>query len=373
MKIIITSFALAYATSTASANSSMCSNPSTAYPDDIPWVEYQGDSYIFTRQKYNSVCVGSNGQQFEYGTIVGVYPSIDAPGGGCSTACVIGVSSDQARGCNNRPPSNRLVGFEYDCEQATCKCLYQAGTLGNQYSQCFADMNTNNGGNGQVLTTQPQQGETCYSLYIQSNKPIPSPTPPVGRGICALEPDYSCYIDGHPPCCNVDGGRSCPNYLTMCNNHAGGESGFDYCDNSPSYTCFDTPNGRPSCCNEPGGSYMNCPQTQPKCDVQPAPKPGPKDGPPPPKTGFESFNVVPTKGRKGTQKRTIKGFFPHPDTGFESFNVVQTKGRKGVRPSSKLTIKGFSPHPDTEIVKLDRLQTLKGQQVKRKANYFRSN
>ncbi len=183
MKIIITSFALVYATSTASANSSMCSNPSTAYPNDIPWVDYGNDSYIFTRQKYNSVCVGSNGQQFEYGTIVGEYPPIDMEGGGCSTACVIGVSSDQARGCNNRPPPNRLVGFEYDCEQATCKCLYQAGTLGNQYSQCFAEMNTNNGGSGQVLTTLPQQGETCYSLHIQSNDPIPSPTPPLGSGI----------------------------------------------------------------------------------------------------------------------------------------------------------------------------------------------
>ncbi len=140
----------------------------------------------------------------------------------------------------------------------------------------------------------------------------------------------------------------------MCNNHAGGESGFDYCTNSPSYTCYDTPNGRPSCCNEPGGSYMNCPQTQPKCDVQPAPKPGPKGGPPPPKAGFESFNFVPTKG-----------------------------GSKGMTP--KRTIKGFSPQPDTEIEKLERLPMLKGQQAKKKANkpirifkhgqnnYFRSN
>ena len=172
MKIIITSFALAYATSTASANSSMCSNPSTAYPDDIPWVEYQGDSYIFTRQKYNSVCVGSNGQQFEYGTIVGEYPPIDMEGGGCSTACVIGVSSDQARGCNNRPPSNRLVGFEYDCEQDTCKCLYQAGTLGNQYSKCFDDMNTSNqgdvfsSGSAEMVYTLPSQGRTCYARVL---------------------------------------------------------------------------------------------------------------------------------------------------------------------------------------------------------------
>ena len=136
-----------------------------------------GDEYIFTREKYNSVCVDSRGQQFDYGTIRGEYPPIDTTGSGCSTACVKGISVDKAKGCNQRPPSNRLVGFQYDCESTTCKCLYEAGTLGNQYSQCFDDMNTSNHGSGQVYSTKPQQGQTCYSLHIQSNNPPPSPTP----------------------------------------------------------------------------------------------------------------------------------------------------------------------------------------------------
>ena len=179
MKIIITSFALVYATSTAvTAKSDSCSNMDYAYPRYIPSITYDSDSYIFTRQKYNSICVDSQGRQFEYGTIQGEYTPIDEVGGGCSTACVEGVSSDQARGCNQRPPSDMLVGFQYDCDAATCYCLYEAGTLGDQYSDCFDDMNTSNEGSGQVYGTIPQQGETCYSLQIQVN------TPPVGTSIC---------------------------------------------------------------------------------------------------------------------------------------------------------------------------------------------
>eukprot|EP00986_Skeletonema_menzelii_P004926 scaffold1723_cov144-Skeletonema_menzelii.AAC.8 len=260
MKIIVASFALVYATtSTAFASSHSCNDLDYSYPNDLPWVNYQGEDYIFTRQKYNSVCVDSHNREYEYGTIPGVYTPIDEAGGGCSTFCVEGTSSDSARGCNLRPPSNKLVGFQYDCESATCKCLYEAGTLNNQYSRCFDDMNTSNKGNGQVSGTKVQQGETCYSLHIQSTDP------PVG-GICTYEPDRDCYKSGHPQCCSVDGGANCPDYLTMCDNHAEGMSGTDYCTNSPEYQCYNTYNGHPSCCSETGGPFMNCPKTQPACD-----------------------------------------------------------------------------------------------------------
>lgn len=89
---------------------------------------------------------------------------------------------------------------------------------------------------------------------------------------------------------------------------------------------------------------MNCPQTQPKCDVQPAPKPGPKGGGPPPKTGFESFNFVQTK--QGNLTGNL------------------TKGRKVIRP-----------RPSTEFENLERTPKLKGQLAapKKKTFYFRSN
>ena len=260
MKIIVASFALVYATtSTAFASSHSCNDLDYSYPNDLPWVNYQGEDYIFTRQKYNSVCVDSHNREYEYGTIPGVYTPIDEAGGGCSTFCVEGTSSDSARGCNLRPPSNKLVGFQYDCESATCKCLYEAGTLNNQYSRCFDDMNTSNKGNGQVSGTKGQQGETCYSVHIQSTDP------PVG-GICTYEPDWDCYKTGHPQCCSVDGGANCHDYLTMCDNYAEGMSGTDYCTNSPEYQCYNTYNGHPSCCSETGGPFMNCPKTQPACD-----------------------------------------------------------------------------------------------------------
>ena len=335
MKFSIASATILYYFSPASASSS-CQDLDTAYPSQIPFVEYQNEDFIFTRQKYNSVCVDSRGNQFEYGEIAGIYPPINEPESGCSTACVKGVSVDQARGCNQRPPSNKLVGFEYDCSRATCKCLYEAGTLGNQYSQCFDDMNTSNKGTGEVDRTTPQQGETCYSLYIQSNNPPPSPTPPVGTGICSYAPDYNCYSDGHPPCCKEDGGRNCPNYLTMCNNHAQGMSGFDYCTNAPDYQCYNTSNGHPSCCNEPGGSYMNCPKAQPACDGPPGPPgpPQPKGGPP--KMAFESFRRVGNvQVMKGQQMQA-----PHK-TEYANTNYVKQEWIKGQQKQAPLQIKGF--------------------------------
>eukprot|EP00986_Skeletonema_menzelii_P021088 scaffold33169_cov166-Skeletonema_menzelii.AAC.1 len=268
MKIISTSFALVYATSTASANNSVCSNLSYAYPHVSP-VEYQdqGQNYemTFFPTKYNTECVDSTGEQFEYGTIEGVNPSIDTPGGGCSNFCIKGYGRAEARGCYQRPPVSELVGFEYDCEQATCKCLYQVGTLGDQYSECFDDMNASNQGNVfsnqdklENVYTLPKQGQTCYARLF--NAPSPSPAP-VGSGICTYTPDYDCYKSGHPSCCDENNGKDCPNELTMCDNTSEGMTGWNYCASSPDYKCYE--DGQPNCCAE---NAMNCPKTKPGCD-----------------------------------------------------------------------------------------------------------
>lgn len=223
-----TSFALAYASSaTASASASSdntCDNVSVAYPSNLPWVNYEGNSYIFSRQKYNSVCVDPQGQEYEYGAIEGYYGSATP----CSTACVEGYSRAEQRGCsaNQRPPINNLVGFQYDCEAATCYCLYDRGTLGNQYEQCFDYMDTGYQGSGPVSTTEAQYGETCYTVEIQSQSGPPGP-------------------------------------------------GSDYCNDAPDPGCYNTPDGHPSCCSQPGD---NCPPNKPPCNVGP-PTPGPP-GPP---------------------------------------------------------------------------------------------
>jgi hypothetical protein len=199
MKIIITSFALLYATSTASAD---CSDLSYAYPD-VPAVDYDGYRSTFIRREYNSKCVDSTGLRFEYGTIEGVYPSIATPGGGCSNLCIKGYGTAEARGCSQFPPAQYLVGFEYNCEQATCKCLYQAGTLGNQYSTCFDDMNTSYQGNvfssgsadAEMVYTLSSQGETCYARMYDGPSSLltklVSASPEAGGGLqAACDPAY---------------------------------------------------------------------------------------------------------------------------------------------------------------------------------------
>ena len=49
------------------------------FPNDIPWYTYEGEDYIFTRMKYNSECIGTNNQPYQWGKIEGVWPPIDEP------------------------------------------------------------------------------------------------------------------------------------------------------------------------------------------------------------------------------------------------------------------------------------------------------
>lgn len=239
----------------------------TCFPSSIPWVNYKGNDYIFSRMQYNSVCIDSKGKQYEWGTIQGVNPSIDTPGGGCSNFCVEGYSRAEARGCSSsqRPDTMSLVGFNYDCDKATCYCLYEKGTLSSKYDKCFDSMNTSNTGQGDVTRATTKQGTTCYSLYIQpSNPPAPSPkkpTSPPGSSICTRSPDYNCYITGRPSCCSKNNGKNCPSEMTICDNYPEGYTGWSYCTDGPDYTCYKS--GWPSCCME---NELNCPRQKPACD-----------------------------------------------------------------------------------------------------------
>jgi hypothetical protein len=114
------------------------------FPSSIPWVNYKGNDYIFNRMQYNSICVDSKGKQYGWGAIQGVYPSIATPGGGCSSICVRGYGRAEAKGCSSsqRPDPQKLAGFNYDCDNATCYCLYEKGVLSSKYNKCFDSMNT---------------------------------------------------------------------------------------------------------------------------------------------------------------------------------------------------------------------------------------
>ena len=251
------------------------------FPGNIPWVNYQGNDYIFSREKFNNICLDSEGMEYEWGAIEGLNPPIDEPGGGCSNVCVKGHGSFEARGCSSsqRPDPKNLVGFNYDCDEATCYCLYERDTLSSKYKKCFDEMNTSNMGKGLVTRSSVKPKATCYSLYIQPSNP-PAPREP---DICTREADYDCYKSGRPQCCDENDGKDCPDEMTICDNHAEGVSGWSYCTHGPDYDCYE--DGRPRCCRE---NSMNCPRNMPACDKKPEPKkksiddPKRKEGPPPP-------------------------------------------------------------------------------------------
>ena len=159
-------------------------------------------------------------------------------------------------------PEN-LVGFNYNCDEAACYCLYEKNTWTDDESPCFDEMDINLHGKGDVYKTRVQEGSTCYSLQVQ---PTPTPAP---SSICEGPKDFDCYKTGRPACCSEDGGENCPDFMTMCDNHSEDTTGYNYCTTAPQYGCDPSTYsnmGWPLCCDEPGGAEMNCPVEQPQCN-----------------------------------------------------------------------------------------------------------
>ena len=185
------------------------------------------------------------------------------------------------------PPLSELVGYEYDCDSVTCYCLYNEGILTDKYSRCFDSMNTS--GHGYLTTegvsTVTALDRTCYSLSTQpaaaggtpaTKFPVASPVPRPGSSICTRSPDNGCYKSGRPACCNSY--YTCPSFMTMCDNVASGVAGNDICSWGPDYGCWPSTNGRPPCCNKPGGSEVNCPKSEDVKEYQPC-EPQPRTNP----------------------------------------------------------------------------------------------
>eukprot|EP00578_Thalassiosira_sp_NH16_P017578 CAMPEP_0181119740 /NCGR_PEP_ID=MMETSP1071-20121207/23762_1 /TAXON_ID=35127 /ORGANISM="Thalassiosira sp., Strain NH16" /LENGTH=252 /DNA_ID=CAMNT_0023204305 /DNA_START=148 /DNA_END=903 /DNA_ORIENTATION=+ len=252
MKITISAIAALFASSSPLAAAEERSSLGQCFPDDIPRYTYDGSDYNFSRMKYNSVCVDGNGNQYQWGKIEGVWPPIDEPNSGCSSACISGYGRGQARGCTSMKP-DKLVGFNYNCDESACYCLYEKNTWSDSDTPCFDSMDTSKHGRGDVFNTQVQRGSTCYSLDVL---PTPSPDPP-GSSICTYSPDNDCYKSGWPACCSENNGRDCPSFPTMCDNN-GRKRGSSYCTHSPEYGCYKS--GWPACCHQPGGDIMNCPK-----------------------------------------------------------------------------------------------------------------
>ena len=120
VNVVLFTSSAAYVTATATSWEPPNGNTlEQCFPSDLPWFSYDGDDYIFSRMKYNSVCVDDHFRQYEWGKIEGIWPPIDEPNSGCAAACVSGYGRGEARGCTSMQP-DKLVGFEYDCDESAC-------------------------------------------------------------------------------------------------------------------------------------------------------------------------------------------------------------------------------------------------------------
>merc|ERR550534_3131009 len=82
----------------------------------------------------------------------------------------------------------------------------------------------------------------------------------VGKHYCTWGPDYSCFKDGWPSCCN-DKSEKCPEERELCDRTFVKPPGSDYCTYGPNYQCYK--DGWPSCCQD---KSEKCPEQRPLCD-----------------------------------------------------------------------------------------------------------
>lgn len=71
----------------AAADETTCPSNDTTFPGQ-QWVNYEGKSYIFTRDQFHTTCVDSNNQAYEYGALTGYWNSGEL----CANDCVKGKS-----------------------------------------------------------------------------------------------------------------------------------------------------------------------------------------------------------------------------------------------------------------------------------------
>ena len=117
-------------------------------------------------------------------------------------------------------------------------------------------------------TESPYSGTPTQTTPLPTKFPYsepPTDAPPLD--ICTGTNDFECYKTGRPACCSDDE-YTCPNFMTMCDNHPEAYTGTSYCTNAPEYGCDPATwsnSGWPKCCDAPGGDVMNCPIEQPTC------------------------------------------------------------------------------------------------------------
>ncbi|KAL7546505.1 hypothetical protein ACHAWF_010643, partial [Thalassiosira exigua] len=138
--------------STRSSKSSKSSSRSRSkcIDDDKPRASRNNEKYRFKLQRKDAQCVDKDGYLYEYGQFNKVKKFSD-----CADACVKGTRSSLLYS---------LRGYDYDCYENRCRCLYDRGTLDSRNSGSFNRTNRNEKGKGKVEGTRKKNDFNCAKL-----------------------------------------------------------------------------------------------------------------------------------------------------------------------------------------------------------------
>ncbi|KAL7526238.1 hypothetical protein ACHAXR_001389 [Thalassiosira sp. AJA248-18] len=130
--------------------------PSSCVPNERPQTQNGNANktrFRFNFEKSDSVCADDEGVEYEWGE----YDKADD-------------SDDCADMCTNDTPTslaNVLRGFNFDCNDNTCQCLYDEGTLNNGNARSFKSSNyqtRSRKARGSVAKTVRKNDYYCFKL-----------------------------------------------------------------------------------------------------------------------------------------------------------------------------------------------------------------
>ncbi|KAL9181015.1 hypothetical protein ACHAXT_009820 [Thalassiosira profunda] len=101
--------------------------------DTDPTVKRGEYEYDFDLAFRNAQCLDDEDERYEYGAFYNVFEFSD-----CASACVNGIKPEL------KPTEAMLQnfrGFDWDCENNECRCLYDNGTLNDWLAMIFDDIN----------------------------------------------------------------------------------------------------------------------------------------------------------------------------------------------------------------------------------------
>jgi len=115
-----------------------------------PKSKRSGESYRFKLEKSDARCLDKDKNRYEYGQFDKVKKFSD-----CADKCVKDVSSSVL---------DNFRGYEWNCKNRECRCLYDEGTLDSRTSDRYDRSNRNNDGEGPIKKTEKKKDRYCAKL-----------------------------------------------------------------------------------------------------------------------------------------------------------------------------------------------------------------